>query len=227
MSLDRASSVQMRGHKHGPASTRVRNLVLWLALAGSVAAALWTRWQEDAAADLLPASSHVTTKAKGTTVAEPASQHSGDRETATELVSAISNPSMFVASAVDQGLSATARAQATVQVDPFAPLAVALPPPPKPVAPPPVVAPTAPPLPFQYLGKMDASPKSSAAKPGTKEAVAASSGVVVFLGRGNESFSVSAGDSIDANYRFVGIEGDVLVFLYLPLSERQTLQIGP
>jgi hypothetical protein len=49
---------------------------------------------------------------------------------------------------------------------------------------------------------------------------------VVYLVRGNETFSVSPGDAIDASYQFVGFEGETLVFKYIPLSERKTLATG-
>lgn len=99
-----------------------------------------------------------------------------------------------------------------VSADPFSPLAIA------PIAAPvPVIVaavaappPSAPALPFQYVGKLEQSLKT-----------------VVYLNRGADSYSVLPGDNIDANYRFVGIEGDNLVFLYLPLSQRQTLPFGP
>lgn len=82
------------------------------------------------------------------------------------------------------------------------------PPPPPPAArkraPPP-----APPLPFTFFGRMVEEGRT-----------------VVFLSRQNQSFAVRAGDTIDKVYRVEEIGAATMVLTYLPLGQRQTLQIG-
>lgn len=80
--------------------------------------------------------------------------------------------------------------------------------------PPPVVAraperPSAPPLPFQFFGRLVDN--------GT---------TVVFLNRQDDIFAVKAGDTIGGAYRVEEINGSEVVLTYLPLRQRQTLQIG-
>lgn len=122
-------------------------------------------------------------------------------------------------------LGLVTRSYVPVTTDPFAPLAVIEPPRPKPPEPTKVVeVPKAPALPFQYMGKLIDS-ESSVNSGGASTSVTLTK-VVVYLVRGNETFSVSPGDAIDTNYEFVGLEGETLVFKYIPLSERQTLTTG-
>ena len=47
-----------------------------------------------------------------------------------------------------------------------------------------------------------------------------------FLARGTAMISVGLGETIDNTYLLERIEGGALQFTYLPLRERQTLQIG-
>jgi hypothetical protein len=80
--------------------------------------------------------------------------------------------------------------------------------------PPPVSAraperPTAPPLPFSFFGRL--------VDDGT---------TVVFLNRQDDIYAVKAGDTIDGAYRIEEINGSAVVLTYLPLKQRQTLQIG-
>ncbi|HKR45210.1 MAG TPA: hypothetical protein VJU59_37000 [Paraburkholderia sp.] len=86
-----------------------------------------------------------------------------------------------------------------------------LPPPPvevpaAPVRPPP---PTAPPVPFAYVGQLDAK----AAKP------------QVFLSNGDQLLIVSPGDVIDNQYRVESVSESDIVLTYLPLHERQVVAI--
>jgi len=80
------------------------------------------------------------------------------------------------------------------------------PPPPPPVKPPP---PRAPNLPFTYFGRMVENGKT-----------------VVFLSQRDQTFAVSSGDTVSGSYRVEEIGPDVLTLIYLPLNERQTLNIG-
>ncbi|MBC8748712.1 MULTISPECIES: hypothetical protein [Paraburkholderia] len=86
-----------------------------------------------------------------------------------------------------------------------------LPPPPPvvvaPAPPEPVAPPTAPPVPFTYLGELDAK----AAKP------------QVFLSNGDRLLIVSPGEVIDAQYRIESVSESDVVLTYLPLNERQVL----
>ncbi|WP_185218995.1 hypothetical protein [Paraburkholderia dinghuensis] len=75
--------------------------------------------------------------------------------------------------------------------------------------PPPPPPPMAPPLPFAYLGQLDAQ----AAKP------------QVFLSNGDDLLIVSTGDVIDARYRVESISDAEIVMVYLPLNQRQVISM--
>ncbi len=79
---------------------------------------------------------------------------------------------------------------------------------PAPVAP--VAAPSAPPLPFVFVGKHFIE----------------GSRWEVFVSRGEQTLILRAGQSIDANYRVDSIQPPRMVLTYLPLDEKQTLNIG-
>jgi hypothetical protein len=86
------------------------------------------------------------------------------------------------------------------------------PPPPPPPSRPVVVAPsvpTAPPLPYEYMG----SYPRDGGKP------------VFFLTRGDRTYDVQVGDTLDGVYSFDGLSGSDLVFTYKPLKIRQTLSV--
>lgn len=85
-----------------------------------------------------------------------------------------------------------------------------VPPPPPPPEPPP--KPTAPPLPFQYMGRLENA--DGAGKP------------IVYLSRGNDTFAVSAGDKFDSVYLLEKIEPGYLLIEYLPLGIKQRLAVG-
>lgn len=100
-------------------------------------------------------------------------------------------------------------------VDPFAVRNWAPPPsPPLPTtaATPPPSEPTVPPLPFTFVGRQE---QADGRKP-----------AVFFLSRGTSLFAVVAGESLGEDYRFDGFEQGVLRFTYLPLSTRQDLNPG-
>jgi hypothetical protein len=86
-----------------------------------------------------------------------------------------------------------------------------LPPPPPPVEVPaaavPVAPPTAPPIPFTYLGELDA-------KTGKPQ---------VFLSNGDRLLIVSPGEVVDGQYRVDAISETDVVLTYLPLNQRQTI----
>lgn len=74
-----------------------------------------------------------------------------------------------------------------------------------PAAPP---VPTAPPLPFQYLGHVIDGDRLS-----------------VFLARGEDSYSVEAGQTIEGRYRVETITDTAVTFTYLPMGKRQVLAV--
>ena len=71
-------------------------------------------------------------------------------------------------------------------------------------------APQVPPLPFTYLGKVIEDGRLS-----------------VFLGRGEDSFSVQSGKrlKLDGEYRVDKVTQTSVVFTYLPMNAKQTLDI--
>ncbi|MND86592.1 hypothetical protein D3C76_607120 [compost metagenome] len=73
----------------------------------------------------------------------------------------------------------------------------------------PVVVPTAPPLPFQFIGRLDDR-----------------NDVQVFLQNGEKLYVVRNGDMIDDTYRIVGISATEMNMVYLPLHQSQTLSVG-
>ncbi|MCG6877294.1 MAG: hypothetical protein LJE97_19555 [Betaproteobacteria bacterium] len=75
--------------------------------------------------------------------------------------------------------------------------------------PPPPAAPRAPPLPFKYLGKAIEGGK-----------------VTAFLSRGDNTYVVRPGDTLDGAYRVESLDDQVIVFKYLPLGQRQELALG-
>lgn len=79
---------------------------------------------------------------------------------------------------------------------------------PPPVAMPPPT-PVAPALPFSLAGRMD--------EPGAKVAI---------LQRQDKTYVVRVGDEIDGTYRVVEIGPGSVVFLYLPLNERQVARFA-
>ncbi|RKP43354.1 hypothetical protein [Trinickia fusca] len=95
--------------------------------------------------------------------------------------------------------------------DPFTASSWLPPPPPVevPAAPVRPAPPTAPPVPFTYVGELDAK----AAKP------------QVFLSNGEQLLIVSPGDVIDSQYLVESVSESDVVLTYLPLHERQVVSI--
>ena len=83
------------------------------------------------------------------------------------------------------------------------------PPPPSNEPPPPPPPPSAPPLPFTYLGKS------------LQDCV-----WQIYLARGERTYLVQDGETIDGTYRVDAIRPPVLTLTYLPLEQRQQLNIG-
>lgn len=199
----------------------------WLLMGGfllSVGLSAWTYWQErDAETE-----SSETSKSSAASVVSIAQASIADAsmtDGAAVVLGESADAPLPIPPPVPLPLGLVARSRVPVTLDPFAPLAVIEPPKPKTPEPPKVVeVPKAPPLPFQYMGKLVDS--ESSVNSGGASSPTTPKKVVVYLVRGNETFSVSPGDAIDASYQFVGFEGETLVFKYIPLSERQTLATG-
>lgn len=68
--------------------------------------------------------------------------------------------------------------------------------------------PSAPPLPFRYLGKIIDGDQTA-----------------VFLIRGNDHYSITAGQLIDRTYRIERITDTAITITYLPLGTRQILPV--
>lgn len=83
------------------------------------------------------------------------------------------------------------------------------PPPPSNEPPPEPPPPSAPPLPFTFIGK--------SLQDGVWE---------IYLARGERTYLVRDGETIDGTYRVDAIRPPVLTLTYLPLEQRQQLNIG-
>lgn len=111
---------------------------------------------------------------------------------------------------VDRLRRERAEGPANVSADPFARRSFGTEPPAQPVAAVAPQPPQAPPLPFTYLGKVIEDGKLS-----------------VFLARGDDSYSVSPGRRrrLDDRYRVDKVTESAVVFTYLPLNQKQVLDI--
>jgi hypothetical protein len=113
-----------------------------------------------------------------------------------------------VASASPIGLEQLKRSEPSApQSDPFAPRSFA--PPARPVPAASAAPPSAPPLPFSYSGRLIANGKTE-----------------TFVTRGDELVSIAPGASIDGEYRVESISESSIVFTYLPLKTRQSLELA-
>lgn len=141
-------------------------------------------------------------KRKGSVAAKSAaaapvadSRRAGAKEKAPELAAApLSFPEPAPAEEAAEGK----------RIDPFRNKSwyVAPPPPPPP-------KPTAPPLPFQYLGKLNEAGE-----------------IRVFLNHQGKHLIAKVGDVINGTYSVEEISGGRMTFLYQPLKETQVLAIG-
>ena len=98
--------------------------------------------------------------------------------------------------------------------DLFKPANWFVPPPPPPqqqsaIPPPPPPPPQAPPLPFIFMGRYD-----DGVKP------------IYLLSRGDLVVTASLGDKLDGSYQLEALQGNSLVINYLPLNQKQTLDVG-
>jgi hypothetical protein len=98
--------------------------------------------------------------------------------------------------------------------DPFAPKGWTPPPPPPPppvaaLPPPPPPPPTAPPVPFKFIGQIE----DKSAKP------------AAFITKGDALFVVHVGDVVESTYRVESFNSAQVVVTYLPLKQRQTIDV--
>ena len=77
------------------------------------------------------------------------------------------------------------------------------------IPPPPPPPPQAPPLPFAFMGRYD-----DGVKP------------IYLLSRGDLVVTASVGDKLDGSYQLEALQGNSLVINYLPLNQKQTLDVG-
>jgi cohesin domain-containing protein len=76
-------------------------------------------------------------------------------------------------------------------------------------APAPAAAPVAPPLPYRYVGEL-----------------VLPTGTQVFLARGDDTFRVSEGETLDGEYRVESLKAGELVFVHLASGQHQTLRLN-
>jgi hypothetical protein len=99
--------------------------------------------------------------------------------------------------------------------DPFAPKGWTPPPPPPPppvaaLPPPPPPPPTAPPIPFKFIGQIE----DKSARP------------AAFITKGEALFVVHVGDVVENTYRVESFNAAQVVVTYLPLKQRQTIDVS-
>ncbi len=113
------------------------------------------------------------------------------------------------------GLPSRSKLAQNANSDPFAPKGWTPPPPPPPppVAappPPPPPPPTAPPVPFKFIGQIE----DKSAKP------------AAFITKGDALFVVHVGDVVENTYRVESFNAAQVVVTYLPLQQRQTIDVS-
>lgn len=124
------------------------------------------------------------------------------RSVVTEAPRSDTTPSLSTAARPDIPLAGSG--------DPFTAASFVPPPPPAPVVvPPPPPPPKAPPLPFTFVGLLE----SGAEKP------------AAFLAHGDALLVVSAGEVVENDYRIESLSPTEVVLMYLPLKERQKLNV--
>jgi len=128
----------------------------------------------------------------------PASRDARARPQATERLAQ-------APASAEPALASTVVEEAPASIDPFRSTSWYVAPPP----PPPPPKPSAPPLPFQFLGQL-------IEEDGTR----------VFVSHQGQHLILKAGDVIAGTYAVEEIAAGKVVFLYLPLKERQVLATG-
>jgi hypothetical protein len=94
--------------------------------------------------------------------------------------------------------------------DLFAPKSWYTPPPPPPIVKAAAPAkPSAPPIPYTYLGQIEDD-----------------GGTTIFLALNGDLIATRQGEALDQKYRLEKVSQQQLIFVYLPLNERQTLNIA-
>lgn len=163
------------------------------------------------AASTLTASVMVGEHHTDSDIAQPVSHHTGSEISASTSPAASDTPGSGTNMELDLA-KLNRKPPSSNEVELFATYT-----PPPPPAPPAAVAaistpppkPTAPPLPFKYLGRM------------------VDAGVTtIFVNHGNQNMGIKDGDVIDNTYKVESITDSSVTLTYLPLAEKQTLNIG-
>lgn len=127
----------------------------------------------------------------------------------------VEGPGAATAAPGAPGLPTREKIDQSASKDPFAARGWLPPPPPPPPAPVvPVVAeaapaPVAPPVPFKFVGLIE----EKAAKP------------AAFIAKGDALFVVHVGDVVENTYRVESFNSAQVVVTYLPLQQRQTIEV--
>jgi hypothetical protein len=127
---------------------------------------------------------------------------------------AAATPSAAAAS-VAPGLPTRSKITESAAKDPFAARGWLPPPPPPPpplaeAPPPPPPPPTAPPVPFRFVGLLE----EKASKP------------AAFIAKGDALYVVHVGDVVESTYRVESFNSAQVVVTYLPLQQRQTIEVN-
>jgi hypothetical protein len=140
----------------------------------------------------------------------------GDAAASAEPAHAAPAPGAATAAPVAPPLPTRSKITQSAAKDPFA--ARGWLPPPPPPAPAPVVAvvaeppppPTAPPVPFRFVGLLE----EKASKP------------AAFIAKGDALYVVRVGDVVENTYRVESFNSAQVVVTYLPLQQRQTIEVS-
>jgi len=149
-------------------------------------------------------------------VVEPVARNSDARASApaANTASAETTPSTATAPAAPS-LPTRSRITESASKDPFAARGWLPPPPPPPplaaeAPPPPPPPPTAPPVPFRFVGLLEEKSSKPAA----------------FIAKGDALYVVHVGDVVESTYRVESFNSAQVVITYLPLQQRQTIEVN-
>jgi hypothetical protein len=177
-------------------SARQRWVVLVGLLTATLTAAAWLSEEGDRSDPATPAASHSRGEAGRTATPRQASQVNLEKLKPRKLEAPSRDPF-----AIPSVRREAPKSIAAPPAPASPPVAVAVPEPPPP--------PSAPPLPFTYMGKLFSASENK-----------------VFLVSGERNLVVREGDTIDATYRVEKVTSYEITLVYLPLNQRQTLEIG-
>lgn len=183
-------------------NTQKASPLLWVALIVTVLLTLWMYGQEDAAIDDTEIDGAVALS-NSTTVKD----NNSNKNTSSKKMLQNNEPSSASAHQQTNGLidwSLLDRsALATKNKNLFKPHSwEVIPPPPKVAPPPPPPPPSAPPVPFQYMGRLENGPD----------------GNLIYLSQNDQSYSVKVGSNVNGYWRLDKEDARNIYFTYLPLN---------